>query len=81
MRDCRTGIATRPALHVYVPQNQLFPLEKPMSSKDKEPKKTVRRDSEDGQFVTKRYAETHPRTTETERVRVRSPSPPKKPSR
>ncbi|MEH2514536.1 hypothetical protein V1279_000109 [Bradyrhizobium sp. AZCC 1610] len=52
-----------------------------MNSKDKEPKKTVRRDSEDGQFVTKRYAETHPRTTETERVRVKPPSPPKKPSR
>lgn len=33
-------------------------------------KKTVRRDSGTGQFVTKRYAETHPKTTETEKVRV-----------
>lgn len=33
-------------------------------------KKTVHRDSGTGQFVTKRYAESHPKTTETERVRV-----------
>lgn len=38
--------------------------------REDEPKKTVYRDSEDGQFVTKRYAETHPRTTERERVDV-----------
>jgi hypothetical protein len=81
MRGCHIGIATRTALHVYVPQSQLFPSEEPMSSKDKEPKKTVRRDSEDGRFVTKRYAETHPKSTETERVRVKPPSPPRKPSR
>jgi hypothetical protein len=36
-------------------------------------KKTVYRDSEDGQFVKKEYAETHPRTTEKERVRVVPP--------
>lgn len=38
-----------------------------------EQKKTVRRDSEDGQFVTKEYADRHPKTTETERVRVVPP--------
>lgn len=32
--------------------------------------RTVHRSSEDGRFVTKRYTESHPRTTETERVRV-----------
>lgn len=37
-------------------------------------KKTVRRDSEDGQFTTKKYADAHPKTTETERVRVNPPS-------
>lgn len=43
-----------------------------------EPKKTVYRDSEDGQFVKKGYAESHPRTTEKERVRVEPPTPSKK---
>ena len=38
-------------------------------AKSTEPKRTVYRNSEDGRFVTKRYAEKHPRTTETERVR------------
>jgi hypothetical protein len=37
-------------------------------------KKTVYRDSEDGQFTTKKYAETHPRTTEKERVRTAPPT-------
>lgn len=41
------------------------------------PKKTVHRSSESGKFVKKEYAEKHPRTTETERVRV--PQPAKKP--
>lgn len=41
--------------------------------------KTVRRDSGTGQFVTKRYVETHPKTTETERVRIpANPKPGKK---
>lgn len=31
-------------------------------------KKTVFRDSTDGKFVTERYADKHPRTTERERV-------------
>jgi hypothetical protein len=31
-------------------------------------KKTVHRSSVSGRFVTKKYAETHKRTTETERV-------------
>ena len=44
----------------------------------KEQKKTVYRDSEDGQFTTKKYAEKHPKTTEKERVRVRPPAPSKK---
>lgn len=38
--------------------------------KSSEPKKTVYRNSVDGQFVKKSYAETHPRTTEKERVRT-----------
>ena len=39
----------------------------------KEEKKTVYRDSEDGRFVEKEYADKHPRTTEKERVRVVPP--------
>jgi hypothetical protein len=39
-------------------------------SKEREPRKTVYRDSEDGQFVKKDYAEKNPRTTEKERVRI-----------
>jgi hypothetical protein len=39
-------------------------------------KKTIRRSSITGRIVTAAYAATHPKTTETERVRV-SP-PPKK---
>ncbi len=41
-------------------------------------KKTVHRSSESGQFVTKKYAENHPRTTERERVSVQRPAPAKK---
>lgn len=41
--------------------------------------KTVNRDSGSGQFVTKRYADSHPRTTETEKVRVPVNPKPKKP--
>lgn len=41
--------------------------------------KTVNRDSGTGQFVTERYAKTHPKTTETEKVRVpANPAPSKK---
>jgi hypothetical protein len=32
--------------------------------------KTVHRSSESGKFVTKSYTQSHPRTTETERVKV-----------
>lgn len=39
-------------------------------SKNSEPKKTVHRSSESGQFVTKQYAERHPKSTERERVRT-----------
>ncbi|UZW54974.1 hypothetical protein NUH86_16085 [Sphingobium sp. JS3065] len=35
-----------------------------------EPKKTVYRDSDSGQFVKKNYADKHPKTTERERVRT-----------
>jgi hypothetical protein len=35
-----------------------------------EPRKTVYRDSKDGQFVTKKYSDDHPDTTEKERVRI-----------
>ncbi|WKZ29447.1 MAG: hypothetical protein QY323_01810 [Patescibacteria group bacterium] len=31
--------------------------------------KTVHRSSESGKFVTERYADRHPRTTETERIK------------
>ena len=44
----------------------------------KEKKKTVYRDSEDGQFTTRKYAEKNPKTTEKERVRVKPPLPKKK---
>ncbi|HYR88539.1 MAG TPA: hypothetical protein VE422_30950 [Terriglobia bacterium] len=40
----------------------------------KEKKKTVFRDSKDGQFITKKEAEGRPATTERERVRVQPPS-------
>jgi len=39
-------------------------------TKSTEPKKTVYRDSKDGQFVKKEYADNHPDTTEKERVRT-----------
>ncbi|MBB5717683.1 hypothetical protein FHR23_000590 [Stakelama sediminis] len=37
-------------------------------SNPKGPRKTVFRDSGSGQFVTERYANRHPKTTERERV-------------
>ncbi len=46
-------------------------------SSPKGPRKTVHRDAEDGRFVTKKYADNHPRTTEKERVRT-DPPPSKK---
>ncbi len=45
-------------------------------SKVKGPTKVVRRSSEDGKFVTKKFAETHKSTTEKQHVHV---TPPKKP--
>jgi len=42
-------------------------------SKKSEPKKTVYRDSKDGQFVTKKEAERRPNETEKERVRISPP--------
>ena len=48
-----------------------------MTHRRTEQKKTVFRDSEDGQFTTRKYAEQHPRTTEKERVPVHPPAPPK----
>jgi hypothetical protein len=44
-----------------------------------EKKKTVYRSSESGKFVKKGYAERHPKTTETERVRTGDSSSGKKP--
>lgn len=38
-------------------------------SKNAPPRQTVHRDSKTGQFVTERYAQRHPATTERERVR------------
>jgi hypothetical protein len=49
-----------------------------MSSKSPEQKKTVYRDSKDGQFISKREAERNPDTSEKERVRIKPPQPPKK---
>ena len=49
-----------------------------MTSKNDAPRKTVYRDSKDGQFVEKKYADKHPNTTEKERVRIDSPAPSKK---
>jgi hypothetical protein len=43
-------------------------------------RKTVYRDSKDGQFVTRREAEQRPNETERERVRIDPPSP-RKPSK
>ena len=37
-------------------------------STSKEPRKTVYRDSGSGQFVTERFADRHPKTTERQRV-------------
>lgn len=39
------------------------------------PKKIVHRDSDKGRFVTEEYAKRHPKTTETERVRISPPKP------
>lgn len=41
-------------------------------------KKTIYRDSEDGKFTTEKYAKSHPKTTEKERVPVPKPTPPSK---
>lgn len=41
------------------------------------PARTIRRSSVTGRIVTKQYADKHPRTTETERVRVPSRKPAK----
>lgn len=42
-------------------------------AKNPEPKKTVYRDSKDGQFVTKKEADRNPREYEKERVRIKPP--------
>lgn len=39
-------------------------------SKQNQEKKTVYRDSKDGQFTTKEYSAKHPNTTEKERVKT-----------
>jgi len=49
-----------------------------MARRSDEPKKTVYRDSRDGQFITKREAELRPDMSEKERVRIRPPSLSKK---
>ena len=49
-----------------------------MTTKSNPPRKTVYRDSKDGQFVDKKYADNHPTTTEKERVRTDKYVPPKK---
>lgn len=40
-------------------------------------KRTIYRDSENGQITTREYAEKHPRTTEKERVNFPTPKPQK----
>ena len=42
----------------------------PNKSKPKPQRKTVHRDSKTGEFVTEKYAQKHPNTTEKERVRT-----------
>lgn len=42
----------------------------PNKSKPQPQRKTVYRDSDKGRFVTEKYAEKHPKTTEKERVRT-----------
>lgn len=37
------------------------------------PMKVVHRDSDKGQFVTKRFADNHPKTTEREHVPIHNP--------
>ena len=44
-----------------------------MASKGTATVKVVHRDSVDGQFVTERYADNHPRTTEKQHVYVPAP--------
>lgn len=53
----------------------------PTMHKEREPKKTVYRDSTDGQFTRKKFAENNPRITEKERVPVRPPAAPPKPKK
>lgn len=48
-----------------------------MANSDGTTKKVVHRNSVDGQFVKKQYAETHKRTTEREVVKVPSRAPKK----
>ena len=45
--------------------------ETPMSKKRTEPTKIIHRDSKDGEFVTKEYADKHKDTTEREKVRIK----------
>jgi hypothetical protein len=47
-------------------------------SREKEPRKTVYRDSRDGQFAKKSDAERRPDVHEKERVRIKPPSPSKR---
>ena len=49
-----------------------IPVEAIVASKDT--KKVVYRSAVSGEFVTQNYAESHPRTTEREHVRVPPPS-------
>jgi len=42
-------------------------------SNPKGPRKTVFRNSDDGRFVTEKYADRHPKTTEKERVILQKP--------
>ena len=46
-------------------------------SKVKGPTKTVHRDAGDGQFVTKKFADSHPKTTEKEKVHIPQMAPKK----
>lgn len=46
-----------------------------MARRESSTTQTHHRSSETGQFVTRKYAETHPRTTEREQIRHPAPSP------
>jgi hypothetical protein len=50
-------------------------MAKSKSTRKQETKVKVRRDAETGQFVAKKYADTHPKTTVTDTIKKKKPKP------